>query len=67
MGKWEECRWGGGGEEGRHLSRNQDRREDKGEGEGMFVLEDKGLPLDRKETVIAYRNMAYKDKWKPLF
>ena len=47
--------------------RDQDRREDKGEGEGMFVLEDKGLPLDRKETVIAYRNMAYKDKWKPLF
>ena len=36
--------------------------EDEGEGEEVFVLENKGLPRDREGTDVAHRKMAvYKD------
>ena len=35
----------------------------KGKGEGVFVSEDKGLPLDRGETDMAHRQkVVYKGK-----
>ena len=45
--------------------RQRQEIEDEGEGEGnkekgavVFVLEDKGLPLDREETDVAHRQLA---------